>query len=198
MLLIGVDEAGRGPLAGPVAVGVVAIEEGFDLLAAFPGLNDSKKLSEKKREALYALLLEEAKKGTVRAKVCFSSEKLIDRKGIAFAVRDALTRGVRALAPDATGVRVVLDGSLKAPKEYTQETIIGGDAIEPAIMLASVAAKVSRDRLMHKLAQEYPAYGFEKHKGYGTKAHQQAIREHGLSVVHRKSFCRSVIAITEE
>ena len=109
-ILLGVDEAGRGPLAGPVAVGVVAVEEGFDLLAAFPGLNDSKKLSEKKREALYALLLEEVKKGTVRAKVCFSSEKLIDRKGISFAVRDALARGVRALAPDPTGVRVMLDG----------------------------------------------------------------------------------------
>lgn len=192
-ILLGVDEAGRGPLAGPVAVGVVAVQEGFDLLAAFPGLNDSKKLSEKKREALYLLLLEEVKKGTVRAKVCFSSEKLIDRKGISHAVRDALARGVRSLAPDANGVRIMLDGSLKAPEEYTQETIIGGDATVPAIMLASVAAKVARDRLMKKLAAEYPQYGFEVHKGYGTKAHQAAIKEYGLCAIHRKSFCKNML-----
>lgn len=186
--LLGVDEAGRGPLAGPVAVGVVAIEEGFDLLAAFPGLNDSKKLTQKKREALYALLQEEVAKGSVRAKVCFSSESVIDEKGIAYAVRHALHRGVRALAPETAGVRIVLDGSLKAPEEYEQQTIIGGDATEPAIMLASIAAKVSRDRLMLKLAEEYPQYGFDKHKGYGTKAHYEALLLRGPSPVHRKSF----------
>ncbi len=188
MTILGVDEAGRGPLAGPVAVGVVAVADGFDLLAAFPGLNDSKKLTEKKREALYLLLQEEVKKGTVRAKICFSSEAVIDEKGIAYAVRHALHRGVRALAPESTGVRILLDGSLKAPDEYEQQTIVGGDATEPAIMLASVAAKVSRDRLMLKLAEEYPAYGFEKHKGYGTKAHYEAILLRGPCVVHRKSF----------
>jgi ribonuclease HII len=188
MLVLGVDEAGRGPLAGPVAVGVVAIEEGFDILGAFPGLNDSKKLSEKKREALYTLLLEEAKKGTVRAKVCFSSEKNIDRYGIAAAVRSALFRAVTSLAPEPEHVRIFLDGSLKAPKEYSQETVIGGDALIPSIMLASVAAKVARDRLMLRLASEYPEYGFETHKGYGTKAHIEAIRTHGISPLHRKTF----------
>lgn len=186
--LLGVDEAGRGPLAGPVAVGVVAFSEGFDLLAAFPGLNDSKKLSEKKREALYQLLVDEGKKGNVRAKVCFASEKTIDRRGIATAVREALSRAVRSLSPEPTGVHVLLDGSLRAPSEYEQKTIIGGDATEPAIMLASVAAKVARDRLMLRLAAEYPEYGFEKHKGYGTKAHYAALAKHGLCAIHRQSF----------
>jgi ribonuclease HII len=190
-MIIGIDEAGRGPLAGPVAVGVVLVPEEYDILAAFPGLNDSKKLSEKKREALHEILIEEVKKGNVRVKVCFSSEKLIDKSGIAFAVRDALSRGVRALSPKPQGTKVFLDGSLSAPKEYEQETIIGGDATVPAIMLGALAAKVARDRLMVRLSAEHSVYSFDKHKGYGTAAHIAAIREHGLSPVHRRSFCRS-------
>ncbi len=187
-MVIGIDEAGRGPLAGPVAVGVVAVKEGFDLLEAFPGLNDSKKLSEKKREALYELLLLEAKKGNVRARVCFSSEKAIDRDGISAAIRSALKRAVTAVVPEPEGVHIYLDGSLKAPKEYSQETVIGGDATIPAIMLASVAAKVARDRLMVRFASDYPEYDFARHKGYGTKAHLEALRTHGLSPLHRKTF----------
>lgn len=190
-LVLGIDEAGRGPLAGPVAVGIIAIEEGYDLLSVFPGLNDSKKLSEKKREELYAVLMEETKAGRVRARVCFSSETMIDKRGITHAIKHALTRGVKALAPSYEGVRILLDGSLKAPSGYVQETIIGGDAIEPAIMLASVAAKVARDRMMVKLAKEYPQYGFERHKGYGTAEHQDAINQFGLCPVHRQSFCRA-------
>lgn len=186
--ILGVDEAGRGPLAGPVSVGIVKIKEGFDLLEVFPGLNDSKKLSEKKREALYATLQEEIKKGNVQAVVCLSSETMIDEKGIAYAVRHALGRGVRKLMPDPSEGKIFLDGSLKAPPEYEQETVIGGDALIPAIMLASVAAKVTRDRLMHKLALDHPLYGFEVHKGYGTKAHLAAIREHGQCAIHRSSF----------
>jgi ribonuclease HII len=194
--VLGIDEAGRGPLAGPVAVGAIIAEEGYDFLAAFPGLNDSKKLSEKKREALYELLLAEGKKGQVRAKVCFSSEAMIDRRGIAVAIRDALARAVIALSPEPSGVRILLDGALHAPDGYEQETIIGGDASVPAIMLASIAAKVARDRLMVKLAAEYPEYDFARHKGYGTKAHIAAIRAHGLCLLHRKSFCRNILART--
>lgn len=186
--IVGIDEAGRGPLAGPVAVGVVKIAEGYDLLETFPGLNDSKKLSEKKREALFAKLQEEIKAGNVQAVVCLSSEKMIDEKGIAFAVRHALARGVRKLMPNPEEGTVFLDGSLKAPPEYSQETIIGGDALIPAIMLASVAAKVTRDRLMKKLALEHPLYGFEIHKGYGTAAHISALRTHGLCAIHRVTF----------
>lgn len=186
--IVGIDEAGRGPLAGPVAVGVAMIADEYDVLKAFPGLNDSKKLSEKKRDALYAILIQEAKAGNVRVKVCLSSERMIDEKGIAHAVRDALSRGVKSLMPDPASGKVYLDGSLAAPKEYEQETVIGGDGKIPAIMLAALAAKVTRDRLMTKLAVDYPAYGFEGHKGYGTKAHLEAIRTFGVSPVHRKTF----------
>jgi ribonuclease HII len=118
----------------------------------------------------------------------FESAETIDREGIATAVRRALWRGVNALAPDAALVKVMLDGSLKAPPEYAQETIINGDELVPLISLASIAAKVSRDRLMLELAKEYPQYGFEKHKGYGTAAHYEALKKYGLSAIHRRSF----------
>lgn len=186
--LVGVDEAGRGPLAGPVAVGVAMVREGYDVPANFPGLNDSKKLTEKKRDALYEILMQEVKAGNVRVRVCLSGENMIDEKGIAYAVRNALNRGVESVLPDPRSGKVFLDGSLKAPEAYEQETIIGGDGKVPVIMLAALAAKVVRDRLMVKLGEQYPHYGFEGHKGYGTKAHMEAIRTHGVSVVHRKSF----------
>lgn len=186
--LVGIDEAGRGPLAGPVAVGVARVLDGYDVLAAFPGLNDSKKLTEKKRNALYEILMQEVKAGSVRVRVCLSSETVIDEKGIAYAVRSALNRGVASLLPNPSEGKVFLDGSLKAAKEYEQETIIGGDGKVPVIMLAALAAKITRDRLMTKLATEYPQYGFEGHKGYGTKAHIDAIRAYGISPIHRKSF----------
>ena len=193
MKVLGVDEAGRGPLAGPVAVGVVCVEEGFDLLSVFPGLNDSKKLSEKRREALFEQLLVCQKEGSVSFCVKSVDAKTIDTSGISPSVRSAVHAGIRALAPDPTDVKVYLDGLLHAPDEYAQETVVGGDALIPAIMLASIAAKVSRDRLMVRLSAEYPAYGFEAHKGYGTKAHQAAIRAHGLSPLHRRSFCRALV-----
>lgn len=192
--ILGIDEAGRGPLAGPVAVGVVAVERSFDFTASFPGLNDSKKLSEKKRELLFSLLQEEMRKGTVRAVVCLSSAEVIDTKGISYAISHALSQGVRKLLPDPALGKIYLDGSLKAPIEYEQETVIGGDALVPAIMLASIAAKVTRDRLMVKMSEEQPHYGFEKHKGYGTKAHIDAIRSHGVSALHRKTFLNKVLA----
>jgi ribonuclease HII len=187
MYLLGVDEAGRGPIAGPVAVGIVRVEEGFDF-AVFPGLNDSKKLSEKKREALFVLLQEEIKKGTVAAVVRLASNEKIDTLGIASCIRSSVYTGVRTLLPDVETGKVLLDGSLHAPKEYVQETIIGGDAKEPAIMLASIAAKVTRDRYMKKLALTHPDYAFEVHKGYGTKMHYERIREHGPCAIHRMSF----------
>ena len=187
MFILGVDEAGRGPLAGPVAVGTVAVVEGFDF-SVFTNLNDSKKLSEKRREAIFLVLQEEIKKGNVRAVVELVSAELIDRGGIAPAVRNAVQKGVRKLLPNPEEGKVYLDGSLKAPPEYAQETVIGGDTLIPAIMLASVAAKVTRDRLMKKLALEYPQYEFEVHKGYGTKRHYELIKEHGPCDIHRKTF----------
>lgn len=189
--VLGVDEAGRGPLAGPVAVGVVRVPESFDILAAFPGLDDSKKLSEKKREALFEMLLAAERAGEVAFAVKSVDALTIDKVGIAKAVISSVHAGVRQLAPDIGGVKVYLDGLLHAPQEYEQETVVHGDSLVPAIMLGALAAKVSRDRLMRRLAEEYPEYGFAQHKGYGTRAHQDAIREYGLCALHRRSFCRS-------
>lgn len=193
MVVVGVDEAGRGPLAGPVAVGVIAVSEGYNILEHFLGLNDSKKLSEKKREILFKTLQEQIKEGNVRAVVCLSSAHMIDDKGIAFAVRHALDRGVRKLLPNPEEGKVWLDGSLKAPAEYAQETVIGGDGLIPAIMLASIAAKVTRDQLMLKTEGKHPLYGFASHKGYGTKTHIEAIRKYGPCEEHRRSFLKNIL-----
>lgn len=186
--VIGVDEAGRGPLAGPVSIGVVRVPEGFNLLATFPGLNDSKKLTEKKREAIFTQLEIEKEKGNVEYRVLLTSAKDIDEKGISVCIREAVAKGVEEILPQPKEGKVWLDGSLSAPKQYTQETVIGGDGKVPAIMLASVAAKVVRDRVMVKYAKEYPEYGFEKHKGYGTAAHMKALREHEVCDIHRRTF----------
>src|SRR3989344_4243676 len=186
--MLGVDEAGRGPLAGPVSVGVVAVPEGFDVLKEFPEVKDSKELSEKKWEKIFIALEERVKSGDVRFTIEFESAKVIDEEGIATAVRRALWRGVNTLAPDSALVRVLLDGSLKAPPEYSQETIINGDELVPIISLASIAAKVTRDRLMLSLAKKYTEYGFEKHKGYGTAFHYEMLKKHGLCDIHRHSY----------
>ncbi|MGE5540729.1 MAG: ribonuclease HII [Bacillota bacterium] len=192
MYVVGVDEAGRGPLAGPVAVGVIRVADGFDFEAAFPGLNDSKKLTEKRREELFVRLQEEIALGTVSAVVHLSSAAKIDAYGIVPAVRGALYKGVRKLLPEPSEGKVFLDGSLYAPQEYAQETVIGGDGKVPAIMLASIAAKVTRDRYMKKLAPKYPQYRFEVHKGYGTKLHYELLREHGPCEIHRTTFLHLV------
>lgn len=186
--VIGVDEAGRGPLAGPVAVGVVAVPEGFNVAREFPGVVDSKKLSEKKREKIFTLLEVRVAKGDARFAVEFESAETIDREGITRAVRRALSRGVNALAPDAALVKVQLDGALRAPSEYAQETIINGDELIPLISLASITAKVLRDRLMVDFSRHYPLYGFEKHKGYGTNMHYEMLEKYGPCAIHRRSF----------
>lgn len=188
--IVGIDEAGRGPLAGPVSVGAVIVPEGFDVVAEFPGVADSKKLSEKKREAIFALLEERARLGDVRFAVEMESASMIDKEGIVPSVRAALERALRTLAPEPQNIHVQLDGSLHAPEQYAQETIIGGDALVPLISLASITAKVTRDRLLVELAETYPGYGFEKHKGYGTKVHYAAIGELGPCAIHRRSFLK--------
>ncbi|MBC7836460.1 ribonuclease HII [Acetobacteraceae bacterium] len=187
-LILGVDEAGRGPLAGPVAVGVVAAPNGFDfrLLA---GVRDSKQMSELGREIWYEKLRVLEQEEGLRHIVVFSSANSIDTYGITRAVRRAVYKGVRTLAPEYAGVKVLLDGLLHAPKEYEQETIIKGDETEPLISLASIAAKVRRDRLMRRLSLRFPEYGFEIHKGYGTKMHREALIKLGLCDIHRKTFC---------
>ena len=186
--MLGVDEAGRGPLAGPVAVGVVAVAEGFDVMREFPGVADSKKLSEKKREKIFEMLEMRVSRGDARFMVEFESAETIDEEGIAVAVRRALARGVNALAPDSALVHIQLDGALRAPREYAQETIINGDELIPIISLASIAAKVIRDRRMVDFSKQYPLYGFEKHKGYGTAMHYEMLKKHGFCDIHRRSF----------
>ncbi len=186
--LLGVDEAGRGPLAGPVAVGVVKVPFGFDIRKAFPGVNDSKQLSETLRETIYKEMQARRLAGDISFCVRLVGAQVIDTIGITRAVRRGVWSGVRSLSPESAGVRVLLDGLLHAPKEYEQETIIKGDAKEPVISLASIAAKVMRDRLMKRLAKEHPQYLFEVHKGYGTKRHYEALQKWGPSVVHRQTF----------
>lgn len=186
--VVGIDEAGRGPLAGPVAVGVVVVPESTDLLSLFPKLNDSKKLSEKRREEIFVRLQEEIKAGSIVALVTLASSEKIDAKGISACIREAIENSLAKLVPESAHHKVYLDGSLKAPKHYAQETVIGGDALIPAIMLASVAAKVTRDRYMLKQAEAYPEYRFEQHKGYGTKLHREKIQEHGMCAIHRRTF----------
>ena len=175
-------------MAGPVAVGVVAVADGFDVAKEFPGVKDSKKLSEKKREKIFDMLETRVASGDARFIVEFVDAAAIDSKGISQVIREAVGRGVSSLAPDSRDAHVFLDGLLKAPPEYRQETIIDGDELVPLISLASIAAKVLRDRLMVALAATYPLYGFEKHKGYGTIAHYEALGKHGPCVIHRRSF----------
>ena len=187
-VIIGVDEAGRGPLAGPVAVGVVMAPRGFDF-SLLSGVRDSKQMTELGREIWFEKLKVLEREYGVQHIVTFSSAMLIDTIGITRAVRRAVFRGVRFLAPESSGVKILLDGLLHAPEEYEQETIIRGDQTEPIISLASIAAKVRRDRLMKRLGNRFPNYGFEIHKGYGTKAHREAITQFGLSDIHRTTFC---------
>jgi ribonuclease HII len=191
--LIGVDEAGRGPLAGPVAVGVVAVPMGFDVLREFSGVKDSKLLSRQKREAIFIEVERRASRGDLSFSVRFSDHSYIDRFGITRAVERAVASGVRELGSPSHST-VMLDGLLRAPRSYTQRTVIGGDLRVPVIALASILAKVTRDRTMEQLAMFYPEYGFEQHKGYGTLEHRRAIRRHGLCAIHRKTFCASTLS----
>ena len=187
--LIGIDEAGRGPLAGPVSVGAVMVPGDFDVLSAFPGVKDSKLLSPEKREEIYAEATRRERAGDIRFCVRFSAHTYIDEFGITKAVQSAVARGVRALAQRPDDVKVFLDGLLCAPLQYEQETIIHGDILVPIISLASVIAKVSRDRVMRRFARSFPQYGFEQHKGYGTKQHCVAIERFGTCPIHRMTYC---------
>ena len=187
--IVGIDEVGRGPLAGPVAVGAVRISPNFDW-KEIEGVRDSKKLSEKARETIFERALELQKSKHLRFAICTSSASYIDKYGIVPAIKRALAEALTRLELDPEEGTILLDGSLSAPPEYIhQTTIIRGDDSEPVISLASIVAKVIRDRLMNRLAPKYPAYGFESHKGYGTSSHIRAIALAGLSDIHRTSFC---------
>lgn len=193
---IGIDEVGRGPIAGPVAVGAfVFLDEKSK--KSFRGVKESKQLSEPKREEWFAVIQKAKKNGLVDFQVTFQSENIIDGKGLSYAIRTALKTSLNVVTKrggfEKDQIEVLLDGGLKAPIEYrNQKTIIKGDEKEMTIALASICAKVMRDRKMNVLAERHPEYGFEKHKGYGTKSHYAAIRKNGLLVVHRKSFLKGV------
>ncbi len=187
--IVGIDEAGRGPLAGPVAVGACVVSVDFDF-KVFENLKDSKKLSPKRREEIFLIMKDLKKKGQLDFAVALVSSSAIDTVGIVSAIRNGMEGVINKLQISHSEVLIKLDGGLKAPAIYEQETIIKGDELVPAISLASIAAKVTRDNWMDSLAKKLPEYGFEVHKGYGTKAHLEAILTHGLSEAHRRSFCK--------
>lgn len=178
-MVAGVDEAGRGPLAGPVAVAAVILNP----RRRIAGLDDSKKLSEAKREALYPLIVERA----VAWRVEFVEVGEIDHLNIFHATMEGMRRAVCGLDPAPQLARI--DGN-RAPKglRCSSETLIGGDRLDQAIMAASILAKVSRDRAMVALHAQFPAYGFADHKGYSTPAHLAALAQHGPCPQHRRSF----------
>jgi ribonuclease HII len=175
----GIDEAGRGPLAGPVSAAAVILPEGYEC----PMLDDSKKLSEKKREALYETLTQDA---GVRWCLSFGEVEEIEKINILRATHATMARAAKGLKqrPDFC----LIDG-LDVPKfPLPSRGIVKGDGLSLSIAAASIIAKVSRDRLMLKYAEEFPEYGFEKHKGYGTKKHLEALHRHGPCRIHRKTF----------
>ncbi len=194
---IGVDEVGRGPVAGPVVVCACAIPEDSNLLYIFPKseLRDSKKLSEKNREKIRSELENLKNNKKVLWGIGEVSASRIDEIGIAPSIKEAMNSALLQLEKKGIAVtsEVVLDGSLYAPERYNnQSTHIKGDEKFIEISLASIIAKVYRDDLMKKLANEFPLYGFENHAGYGTKAHYEAITVNGMTEYHRKSFLKKV------
>jgi ribonuclease HII len=191
--IIGIDEVGRGPIAGPVAVCSFKCEPNFfDSISINTPLRDSKKLTKKQREKWFEYLKEEKEKGSCDFAVSMVSAEWIDKVDIVRSIKKALDSSLKKVVTNPKEVYVYLDGGLKAPLEFiNQETVIKGDELYHVISCASIIAKVSRDGLMTKYAKEYPEYGFENHAGYGTKAHYEAIKKHGLTVLHRKSFMKN-------
>ena len=225
--IVGIDEVGRGPLAGPVAVAAFILRLDYELPISndckLPKLKDSKKLSKKQREVWFEYLKVQRKKGNCDYAISFVSPTNIDKFGIAKCIQKALNESLVKLTSQEVlfnkvasqnlpnfsrftpegpctdknfedsvslaSYQIFLDGGLHAPVEYiNQETIIRGDELHPVISMASIVAKVTRDNVMTKYAKEYPEYGFEKHSGYGTKSHYEAIKKYGQTPIHRKTF----------
>ncbi|MBU4480486.1 ribonuclease HII [Patescibacteria group bacterium] len=200
--LIGIDEVGRGPVAGPVAVGalIVSASNLKEVTERFLNFKDSKKLTPKKRNEWFVNIRQAQKEGLLNYKVVFVDNIKIDQFGIVPAIRACIDKSLETLqtvwvsGAHKSDCLVLLDGGLRAPDEFVnQKTIIKGDEKELVIALASIVAKVTRDALMCKFAKEYPEYGFEKHKGYGTKAHMEAIKKYGVCEIHRKSFLKNFL-----
>lgn len=195
--IVGVDEVGRGPLAGPVTVCAFAVRADraaeVDGALSAAGCGDSKQLSAIARERVARAARRAAGRGAARVAVRSVSAGAIDRDGISAAVRRAVSLALAALAVAPADAEVRLDGALAAPRAYrNQRTIVRGDASDTWIGAASCVAKVYRDRLMGRLGEDYPGYGFGEHAGYGTLAHRRAIHRLGLSPVHRRTFCSRI------
>jgi len=181
-LLCGVDEAGRGPLAGPVCAAAVILPVGLEL----PGLNDSKKLSEKQREALFMPIKAAAK----AYGIAFATVEEIENLNILNATFLAMNRAIAQLSPQPE--LALIDGNRSTGITLPSRCVVKGDSRCADIAAASVLAKVSRDHYMLEMAEEYPEYGFERHKGYGTKLHYEAIRKYGPCPIHRPSFLKKL------
>lgn len=179
-VICGVDEAGRGPLAGPVCAAAVILPKHLDI----PGLTDSKKLTDKKRRELFPLIQEQA----VAYGIGLASQEEIDEINILQATFLAMERALAQLQvhPDLA----LIDGNREREFGVPAQTVVKGDSLSANIAAASVLAKVTRDNLMMEIAQQYPQYGFEIHKGYGTKAHYEALRQYGACPIHRRSFLK--------
>ena len=179
-VICGVDEAGRGPLAGPVCAAAVILPPHLEI----PGLTDSKKLTDKKRRELYPIIKEQA----IAYGIGMASEQEIDEINILQATFLAMQRALDQLniKPDLA----LIDGNREKDFDVPVKTVVKGDSLSMNIAAASILAKVTRDDLMVKLAEEYPQYGFEIHKGYGTKAHYAALTVHGPSPIHRMTFLK--------
>lgn len=181
--ICGVDEAGRGPLAGPVCAAAVILPEN----TIIDGVNDSKKLSEKKREMLFDVIKEKARSYSI----AFASVEEIEELNILNATMLAMKRAIDGL--DVKADFAMIDGNKTPDIDIPCEFIIKGDAKSMSIASASILAKVSRDRLLYKYAEEYPEYHFDKHKGYGTKVHIEALKEYGPCPYHRPSFLKKIL-----
>lgn len=181
-ILCGVDEAGRGPLAGPVCAAAVILPRG----TVIEGLNDSKKLSEKKREQLFDVICDTA----VSYAIAFATVEEIEELNILHAAQLAMNRAIEELDPKPD--LAIIDGNQAGDIRFPHETVVKGDASCISIAAASILAKVTRDRFMLDMAQQYPIYHFEKHKGYGTKDHYSALREFGPCPIHRPSFLKNL------
>ena len=190
--IIGIDEAGRGPLAGSVAVGAVVIPAGFNM-RIFKDANDSKKLTPVRRDIIIQLLKKEKNKGALNYVFASTGPEIIDKIGIVKATHRAVSHALSKLKTDSKASLVLLDGSLWAPHKFIyQRTIIRGDEKIKVISLASIVAKVGRDKKMIILSKKYPSYNFEKHKGYGTKLHYNHISKYGICDIHRRSFLKKL------
>lgn len=185
--VVGIDEAGRGPWAGPVVAGAVVFHNRNENVELLQELNDSKKLSAKKREYLYSLLLDEQAKGNISVGIGEASCQEIDSLNILQATFLAMKRAYQNL--DIQPKQALIDGN-RSPKDFpcATKTIVKGDALSMSIAAASIVAKVYRDHLMQDLARKYPYYGFEKNAGYGTKLHIDGLKEHGVCPEHRLSY----------